>query len=46
VEQAQAMIKKLAVAQETATGIVQNVKEFFAAVGEFFSNLLGRLSGK
>jgi uncharacterized protein YpuA (DUF1002 family) len=46
VEQAQATIKKLAVAQETATGIVQDVKEFFAAVGEFFSNLLGRLSRK
>jgi uncharacterized protein YpuA (DUF1002 family) len=45
VEQAQAMIKKLAVAQETATGIVQSVKEFFAAAADFFSNLLGRLKG-
>jgi uncharacterized protein YpuA (DUF1002 family) len=46
VEQVQETVKKLAKAQETATGILQNVKNFAAAVADFFSNLWSRLSGK
>jgi uncharacterized protein YpuA (DUF1002 family) len=46
VEQAQAAIKKMAKAQETATGILRNVKDFATAVAEFFTNLWNRLKGK
>lgn len=45
VEQAQEAIKKMAKAQETATGILQNVKNFASSVAEFFSNLWNRLKG-
>jgi uncharacterized protein YpuA (DUF1002 family) len=46
VEQAQEAIKKMAKAQETATGILQNVKDFASAVADFFTNLWNRLKGK
>ena len=46
VEQVQETVKKLAKAQETATGILQGVKDFFIAVGDFFANLWSRLQGR
>ena len=45
VEQVQQTIKKLATAQETAIGIIQSVKDFFVAVGDFLTNLWNRLRG-
>lgn len=41
VEQAQDWIKSLAKAQSTVQDVVQTVKEFFVAVGEFLNNLFG-----
>jgi len=41
VEEAQSTIKKLADAQEKATGIVESVKGFFKSVGDFFSKIFG-----
>ena len=42
VEQVQGMLSKLAGAKETVSGIVSHVKNFFAAIGDFFSNLFGK----
>lgn len=41
VEEAQATIKKLADAQEKASGIIESVKGFFKSVGDFFSKIFG-----
>jgi len=41
VEEAQSTIKKLADAQEKATGILESVKGFFKSVGDFFSKIFG-----
>lgn len=46
VEQVQEAVKKMAKAQETATGILQNVRNFAVSVAEFFTNLWNRLRGK
>lgn len=41
VEQVQGMLSKLAGAQETVTGILGGIKNFFEAVGNFFANIFG-----
>lgn len=42
VEQVQGMLSKLASAKDTVNGIVGHVKNFFSAIGGFFSNLFGK----
>lgn len=44
VESVQDTLKKLASAQETASGIVSSLKGFFESIGSFFSNLFGNKS--
>lgn len=41
VEEAQQTIIKLADAQEKVTGVLDSVKNFFQAIGDFFANLFG-----
>lgn len=46
VESVQDSLKTLAGAQETAGKVVNSVKNFFTAVGSFFSNIFGKITGK
>ncbi len=42
VEAAQETIQKLAHAQETATGIISAIRDFFVSIGNFFARLFGK----